>query len=181
MYSVAVFCGSKMGDNPLYKAHAAQLGALLAEKGLKLVYGGGKAGLMGVVADAALEAGGEVTGIIPSFLNSRERKHDRLTDTIVTETMHERKKLLFEHCDAAVIIPGGFGTLDELFELLTWNQLQLHHIKVFVLNTAGFYDTLQAHLRHMFHCGFLYANPEEEVFFVQHPDELRPLLGNNEQ
>ena len=180
MRSIAVFCGSQTGSHPLYLAHARQLGALLAQKGLRLIYGGGKAGLMGAVADAALEAGGEVTGIIPAFLNSRERKHDRLTETIVTETMHERKKLLFEQCDAAIIVPGGFGTLDELFELLTWNQLQLHHKKVFVLNTAGFYDTLHAHIVHTWHCGFLYSNPETEIIFVQSPEDLGPMLGNNE-
>ena len=180
MLAAAVFCGSQTGNNPLYEQHARQLGALLAQKGIRLIYGGGKAGLMGAVADAALEAGGTVTGIIPGFLNSRERKHDHLSETLVTESMHERKKLLFERCDAAIIIPGGFGTMDELFELLTWNQLQLHHKKVFVLNTAGYYDTLHAHLNHMYHCGFLYSNPSDEIFFIQRPDELLQYLGNNE-
>lgn len=181
MHSAAVFCGSQLGNNPLYEVHARQLGALLAKKGIRLIYGGGKAGLMGAVADAALELGGKVTGIIPSFLNSRERKHDHLTETLVTETMHERKKLLFEKCDAAIIIPGGFGTMDELFELLTWNQLQLHHKRVFVLNSGGYYDTLQAHLNHIYHAGFLYSNPADEIFFVQTPEELENHLGNIEQ
>jgi uncharacterized protein (TIGR00730 family) len=152
------------------------LGTLLAQKGIRLIYGGGKAGLMGAVADAALEAGGEVIGIIPHFLNSLERKHDALTETLVTETMHERKKLLFEKCDAAIIIPGGFGTMDELFELVTWNQLQLHHKKVFVLNTAGFYDTLRNHFNTMYSAGFLYSNPMDEIFFVQTPEELASFL-----
>jgi uncharacterized protein (TIGR00730 family) len=176
MRSVAVFCGSQQGHNPLYIQHAKELGALLAQKGIRLIYGGGKAGLMGAVADAALEAGGEVTGIIPRFLNSLERKHDALTETLVTDTMHERKKLLFEKCDAAIIIPGGFGTMDELFELVTWNQLQLHHKKVFVLNTAGFYDTLKQHLDNMYTTGFLYSNPSEDIIFVQTPEALSAHL-----
>lgn len=172
MQSAAVFCGSKMGSDPLYEEHARSLGTLLAQKGIKLIYGGGKAGLMGAVADAALEAGGEVYGIIPHFLNSRERKHDRLTETFVTDTMHERKKLLFEKCDAAIIIPGGFGTMDELFELLTWNQLQLHHKKVFLLNTGGFYNTLIDHFDQMYNCGFLYSNPRADLVMVNTPEEV---------
>jgi uncharacterized protein (TIGR00730 family) len=176
MQRVAVFCGSQHGAQALYADHTRQLSQLLAAKGIHVIYGGGKAGLMGIVADAALESGGAVTGIIPAFLNSLERKHDDLTQLLITETMHERKKLLFENCDAAIVLPGGFGTLDELFELLTWNQLQLHHKKVFVLNSGGFYSHLKQHILHMFEQGFLYSNPIEELVFVDTPEALEAHL-----
>jgi uncharacterized protein (TIGR00730 family) len=176
MQSIAVFCGSQNGNNPVYALHTRQLARLLAARNIHVVYGGGKAGLMGIVADAALEAGGRVTGIIPFFLNSQERKHEGVTELIVTQTMHERKKLLFEKCDAAIVLPGGFGTLDELFELVTWNQLQLHHKKLFILNSGGYYNTLRQHIELMYNEGFLYSNPFEEFNFIDEPEELERLL-----
>jgi uncharacterized protein (TIGR00730 family) len=176
MQRMAIFCGSQNGKNPLFEAHTRALGVLLARKNMHIIYGGGKAGLMGAVADAALLHNGRVTGIIPAFLNEQERKHEALTETLVTETMHERKKLLFENCDAAIILPGGFGTLDELFELLTWNQLQIHHKKVFILNSGGFYNHLKEHIGKMHEEGFLYMNPLDELVFVEEPGDLEPLL-----
>src|SRR5476649_611613 len=120
---ITVFCGSKTGSNPLFAVHAHELGVLLAEKKIRLVYGGGKKGLMGAVADAVMEKGGEVIGIIPELLINWEHQHDGITDLRVVADMHVRKKMLYELCDAAVILPGGNGTLDELFEMLTWNTL----------------------------------------------------------
>jgi uncharacterized protein (TIGR00730 family) len=176
MKSIAIFCGSQMGAHPLYKSHAEELVALLAGRQINIVYGGGKAGLMGLVADTALAAGGTVSGVIPGFLNTRERMHHGLTETIVTETMHERKKLLFEKCDAAVVLPGGFGTLDELFELITWNQLALHHKKLFLLNTAGYYQHLWQHILMMHEQGFLYGDPRQDFNFLETPTEMLKFL-----
>jgi uncharacterized protein (TIGR00730 family) len=176
MKSIAIFCGSQMGANALYQAHAQELVTLLAGRQVHIVYGGGKAGLMGVVADAALAGQAAVTGVIPGFLNTRERMHEGLTETIVTDSMHERKKLLFEKCDGAIILPGGFGTLDELFEMVTWNQLALHHKKVFFLNTAGFYNFLRQHIEHMHQEGFLYTNPLDEFNFLERPADIEPFL-----
>ena len=170
--SVAVFCGSQNGKNPLYVRHTAELGRLLALSRLKIIYGGGNAGLMGVVANAALAAGGEVVGIIPERLKEWERHHSGLTELVVVSDMHTRKKLMYQGCDAAIILPGGFGTLDELFEMLTWNQLKIHDKKIYILNTAGFYDPLHEHLRHLEKEGFLYDALEERVHFCPTPAEV---------
>ncbi len=120
--SIVVFCGSKNGASPLYEAHAKVLGKLLAENNIRLIYGGGNRGLMGAVANGVMEKGGNVTGIIPELLNQWEQKHDEITELIVVENMHVRKRLLYEMADAAIILPGGFGTMDELFETLTLIQ-----------------------------------------------------------
>lgn len=146
MKSIAVFCGSSLGTHPAYAREAVQLGTLLATHNIHLVYGGGKAGLMGVIADSVLAAGGKVTGVIPEFLNTRERKHESLTQLIEVQTMHQRKTIIYEMCDAAIIMPGGFGTLDEFFEIITWNQLTLHTKLVGLLNVEGFYDHLYQHM-----------------------------------
>ncbi len=144
--SFAVFCGSSMGNHPSYAKEAQALGHLLAQHDITLVYGGGKAGLMGVVADSVLEKGGRVTGVIPEFLNTRERKHENLTQQIEVQTMHQRKTIIYEMSDAAIALPGGFGTLDELFEIITWNQLTLHTKMVGLLNVEKFYDHLYQHI-----------------------------------
>jgi uncharacterized protein (TIGR00730 family) len=166
MQNIAVFCGSKYGQNPKFLEETIALCTLLGQYKKHVIYGGGNAGLMGTVANIALENGATVTGIIPQFLNTQERIHEDLTTLIVTETMHERKKLLFEKCDTAIILPGGFGTLDELFEMLTWNQLGLHQIKVVVLNVAGFYDHLQQHIQKMYEENFLYILPQEQIVYI---------------
>jgi uncharacterized protein (TIGR00730 family) len=174
--SLAVFCGSKSGNNPLFENHAKQLGYILASKKITLIYGGGNKGIMGAVANAVLEKKGKVTGIIPQLLTDREHSHQGLTELIIVEDMHIRKKMLYEKCDAAIILPGGFGTLDELFEMLTWNQLSIHSKKIFILNTAGFYNHLLAHAKTMLHENFLYDALEERITTITMPEEMEAFL-----
>ncbi|MGG9961033.1 TIGR00730 family Rossman fold protein [Ferruginibacter sp. SUN106] len=174
--SVAVFCGSKSGNNPLFENHATQLGHILAEKNIRLIYGGGNKGIMGAVANAVLEKEGKVTGIIPQLLTDREHSHQGITELIVVEDMHVRKKMLYEKCDAAIILAGGFGTLDELFEMLTWNQLSIHSKEIFILNTAGFYDHLIAHAKTMQQENFLYDAIEDRITIITVPDEIKTFL-----
>lgn len=138
--SVCVYCGSRRGARPGYVAAASDLGRYLAEADIRLVYGGGAVGLMGVVADAVLENGGRVTGIIPRFLDDAEVGKRDVTDMIQTETMHDRKARMAELSDGFVVLPGGLGTLDETFEILTWKQLKLHAKPVVLVNTDGYWD-----------------------------------------
>jgi uncharacterized protein (TIGR00730 family) len=147
--SVCVFCGSRHGGSPAYAEAAAALGRALAEADLRLVYGAGDVGLMGAVARAALAAGGRTFGVIPTPLIEREKGRRDLSTFVLTETMHERKKVMFMNADAVVTLPGGPGSLDELFEVLTWRQLGLHSKPVFLLNTDGYWDPLLALLRHV--------------------------------
>jgi len=170
--SLAVFCGSKNGSNSLYTEHAAQLGKLMAENNVRLIYGGGSAGIMGTIADSVMENGGSVTGIIPKVLLEWEVQHQNITELIVSDDMHIRKKTLYNLCDAALVLPGGFGTLDELFEIVTWNQLSIHDIQVFILNTDGFYDHLILHLQKMREEGFLYEKAGQSIIFVNTPAEI---------
>jgi hypothetical protein len=170
--SVAVFCGSQTGKDPLFARHTAELGKLIALLKLKLIYGGGSSGLMGIVADAALAGGGHVVGIIPERLKEWERHHKGLTELAIVPDMHTRKKMMYDRSDAAIILAGGFGTLDELFEMLTWNQLKIHDKKIYILNSAGFYDHLLHHLRQMEKEGFLYDVLEERVIFCSTPVEV---------
>lgn len=170
--SIVVFCGSKNGNNPLFEAHAKLLGNLLATNNIRLIYGGGNRGLMGAVANGVLEAGGSVTGIIPEILNQWEQQHDKITELIVVENMHVRKRLLYERADAAIILPGGFGTMDELFEILTWNQLSIHDKPIYILNTAGYYNALLQHMQHMLKEGFLYSSVDKAVTVISTPQEF---------
>lgn len=174
--ALAVFCGSKGGANPRYVQDAVAVGHLLAAKGIRLIYGAGGKGIMGAVADAVLEKGGQVTGIIPQVLVEWEAQHNGITELIVVEDMHSRKKMLYEKCDAALILPGGYGTLDELFEMLTWNQLSIHNKRIFVLNTAGFYDALYQHVQTMYKEGFLYDPPGERLVFIEKVEELERVI-----
>lgn len=174
--SVAVFCGSKNGTNPLFATHAAELGKLLAEKRIKVIYGGGSAGLMGVVADHAMQHGGEVMGIIPKLLLEWEVQHRGITELIICDDMHERKKRIYSVCDAAVILPGGFGTLDELFETVTWNQLTIHDKEIYILNSGGFYDHLVEHMELMKREGFLYEDAVKRITIIRTPGELMHYL-----
>lgn len=176
---LAIFCGSKKGANVLYEQQAKELAGLLAEKGVELIYGGGKNGLMGVVADTVMGAGGIVRGVIPQVLKQWEHQHDNLSELLVVDDMHVRKRKLYELCDAAIILPGGFGTLDELFEMLTWNQLSIHDKKIFILNTDGFYDHLLKHLEKMKAEGFLYTDVYEQITVLHQPQELRNYLKDN--
>ncbi|NQY08180.1 MAG: TIGR00730 family Rossman fold protein [Flavobacteriales bacterium] len=142
MKSVSVFCGSSLGTDKIFEEQAFQLGAALAKQKIELVYGGASIGLMGAVANGVLENGGKAFGVIPSFLNKREIGHKNLTELIVVETMHERKLKMSEMCDGVIALPGGFGTMEELFEMLTWAQLQIVKKPIGILNTNGFYNDL---------------------------------------
>ena len=170
--SLAVFCGSKSGNNPLYCEHAKQLGYLLASKSITLIYGGGNKGIMGAVANAVLEKGGKVIGIMPKILSGIEHSHTNLTEMIEVEDMHTRKKMLYEKCDAAIILPGGYGTMDEFFEMLTWNQLNIHNKNIFVLNTDGFYTHLISFLEKMEEDEFLYHKIIDRIVVVSSPEFL---------
>jgi len=153
--SVCVFCGSSSGVDPVHERVAAALGTALGERGIDLVYGGASVGLMGVVADAALAAGGRVVGVIPEGLFTREIAHRGVTELHEVATMHERKALMYDRSDAFVALPGGFGTLDELFEAVTWSQLGIHAKPAALLDVGGFWGPLVAQLDAMVDAGFL--------------------------
>lgn len=176
IHSLAVFCGSHAGNDPVFSEHAVSLGKILAAQDVTLVYGGGNVGLMGLIADAVMTGGGKVTGVIPSLLLSWERQHTGITELIITEDMHTRKRTMYEKSDAAVILPGGFGTLDELFEMLTWNQLSIHDKQIFILNSGGFYDHLVAHLDKMRTEKFLYEKADKSITVLREPAEIIPFL-----
>ncbi len=167
--SIAVFCGSKSGANSLYEQHAYALGRAMAERSITLVYGGGNKGLMGAVANAVMDHGGQVIGVIPRILTEWEHQHEGITDLRVVDDMHVRKKMMYELCDASVILPGGNGTLDELFEMLTWNTLNIHNKKIVLLNSAGFYDHLVQHIDTMGREGFLYSDWRERLIVCDDP------------
>ena len=173
--SLAVFCGSKSGNDPLFISHAQQLGYLLAQKNITLIYGGGNKGMMGAVANAVLENGGRVTGIMPRILSTLEHRHNGLTELFEVEDMHTRKRMLYEKCDAALILPGGYGTMDEFFEMLTWNQLNIHDKKIYVLNTNGFYDHLIRFLYKMESAGFLYHKIIDRLTLLDSPEAFDPI------
>lgn len=170
--SLAVFCGSKNGNNPLFATHAARLGMLMAERQVRLIYGGGSAGLMGIIADAVMAGSGHVTGFIPRLLLEWEVQHHGITDLVICDDMHERKKKIYSVSDAAVILPGGFGTLDELFEIVTWNQLTIHDKEIYILNSGGFYDHLVQHIEMMKQEDFLYDEAIKRITVVDNPDAL---------
>jgi len=172
MKRVCVYCGSNPGTRPEYREAAEHLGRLLAEQGLGLVYGGGGVGLMRVVADAVLAAGGEVIGVMPSALIGREVGHKGLSDLRVVESMHERKALMVELADGFLALPGGIGTMDELFEVWTWAQLGSHHKPCAVLNVAGYYTPLLTFLDHMVDNGFLRAEHRRQLLVDEEPASL---------
>jgi uncharacterized protein (TIGR00730 family) len=142
MKRITVFCGSSFGTEEIYKEQATLLGETLAEQNIELVYGGANVGLMGAVADGILSKGGKAIGVLPDFLRSKEIAHQGLTELILVESMHERKTKMNDLCDGVIALPGGFGTLEELFEMLTWAQLGLHKKPIAILNINGFYDSL---------------------------------------
>ncbi len=156
--SVCVFCGSLPGARTAYLAAARELGTQLAQRGIELVYGGGHIGLMGAVADAALGAGGRVVGIIPQHLMRPEVAHQNLTELVVVDSMHTRKHQMAERADAFVVLPGGYGTLEEMFEMITWLQLQLHAKPIGAINVSGFFDPLLALIKHSAQEGFIRPN-----------------------
>lgn len=170
--SLAVFCGSKEGNNPLFCEHAKQLGYMLAAKEITLIYGGSNKGIMGALANAVLEKNGKVIGVMPKLLNGVEHSHNGISEMFETEDMHSRKKMIYEKGNAALVLPGGYGTMDELFEMLTWNQLKIHNKKIYILNSGGFYDHLIAHLKMMEQENFLYKKLAEQVTIVSNPANL---------
>lgn len=174
--AITVFCGSKTGNDDSFIIHAKDLGKILAENKIKLIYGAGSVGLMGALADSCLQNDGEVVGIIPELLVEWEQQHNNLTQLIVTKDMHQRKKLLYEFGDAAIVLAGGYGTLDELFEIITWNNLKIHEKKIYIINTNQFYTNLLNHITQMQKQGFLYENWESRITVVESPNELLPYL-----
>ncbi len=174
--SLAVFCGSQNGNNALYVQHAARLGEVMAANDVTLIYGGGTAGLMGSIADAVMAKNGKVVGVIPQVLVTWERQHRGITQLIVAEDMHVRKKTIYSMCDAALVMAGGFGTLDELFEILTWNQLGIHDKRLFLLNSGGCYTHLIKHLQHMQEEKFLYDKLEDKIVVLDEPADLQKHL-----
>ncbi|MBB5751192.1 TIGR00730 family Rossman fold protein [Prosthecomicrobium pneumaticum] len=174
--SICVYCGSAAGAHPAYAEAAAVLGRAMADAGLRLVYGGGSIGLMGLVARHVMEAGGRVTGIIPEFLKQREIMLDAAHELLVTENMHQRKQEMFERADAFVALPGGIGTLEELVEMMTWAQLGRHDKPVLIANIEGFWDPLVALLRHMDREGFIRPGFEVGFVVVERAEDIVPTL-----
>lgn len=174
--TVCVYCGSGPGTNPRFIEAAIALGKVFAENGIRLVYGGGSIGLMGAVATSVLDHGGAVTGIIPDFLTSRERALTRIQEMIVTPDMHERKRLMFERADAFVALPGGIGTLEELVEQLTWQQLGRHTKPVLLANIDGFWEPLLALLAHMRETEFIRPSLSVDILKAERVEEILPRL-----
>ncbi|PGK38368.1 TIGR00730 family Rossman fold protein [Bacillus anthracis] len=158
MKSICVFCGSNYGESEEYKNAAEKLGEYLGEKNITLIYGGGKVGLMGSVANSALQVGGNVVGIIPEFLRDKEIAHQGITDLIVVDSMHSRKQKMNDMADGFIVLPGGYGTYEEMFEVLSWGQIGIHKKPVGLLNVDGFFDPLIDMLQHTVEKGF--ARPE---------------------
>lgn len=174
--SVCVYCGSATGHDDRFAAAADEFGIALAEANLRLVYGGGSLGLMGRVARAALSAGGTVVGIIPRFLHDREVMLQEVSELIVTEDMHERKRLMFEHSDAFVALPGGVGTLEEVVEMMTWSQLGRHEKPIILANIAGFWDPLNELIVHMTEAGFVRPGWEVSYDVVPAVADIIPVM-----
>lgn len=174
--SVCVFCGSSPGKEPIFAETAEQLGRHIAEAGLRLVYGGGNSGLMGIVARSVLAHGGKVTGIIPDFLKSRELMLDGADEMIVTANMHERKMLMFDKADAFVALPGGIGTLEELVEQMTWVQLGQHDKPVLLANIGNFWKPLLVLLAHMREAGFIRQEYEVRYQVAEKVEDILPML-----
>ena len=178
MQSVCVFCGSSQGTDPAYTEAARSLGRTLAEANVRLVFGGGHVGLMGVISNAALEAGGEVIGIIPKSLVERELAHPNLADLRIVGSMHERKAMMSDLSEGFIMLPGGTGTLEEFFEVLTWAQLGEHEKPCGILNVSGYYDPLIAVFDHMVDKGFLSASNRSLVLVESEPERLLQRLDH---
>jgi uncharacterized protein (TIGR00730 family) len=176
MHTVAVFCASANGSHPAYRATAIELGRKLAERNIGVVYGGAKVGLMQAVAEGALSANGRVIGVIPTILVDLEVAHEGLTELHVTDTMHTRKALIGQHADAFIALPGGFGTFEELFEVLAWQTLKLHAKPILLVNTNGFYDKMLAFLDHCVVEGMLTQKKREILLVAATVDEAIELL-----
>ncbi len=175
--ALCVFCGARFGADPATRDTAIGLGRLLATKGITLVYGGGGVGLMGLVANAALDNGGRAIGIIPNFLLQREAGHPALTETVVVETMHERKLQMFERSEAFVVLPGGIGTLEEFFEVLSWRTLGLHNKPIVIIDQGGYWQPLAALLRGVVEGGFAEPTHLDHVAFVSELKDVLPAIA----
>jgi uncharacterized protein (TIGR00730 family) len=174
--AICVYCGSSPGTEPAFIEAAQKFGKILAENGIRLVYGGGSVGLMGALAEAVLEHGGEVTGIIPEFLTKRERPRRLAQELIVTHDMHERKRTMFERSDAFVALPGGLGTLEELVEQLTWVQLGRHKKPILIANIAGYWSPLLALVEHMRAVKFVPSALRVDYLVAKRVEEILPML-----
>lgn len=174
--SICVLCGSGDGGAPAYRAAAMALGREMAARNIKLVFGGGSIGLMGAIADAVLDAGGEAIGVIPDFLIRYEVGHKRLTELVVTDSMHTRKRRMFEMADGFVVLPGGLGTLDETFEIVTWKQLRLHAAPIVVLDVDGYWAPLRELVGAVIAARFAHPKVAELMTFVTSADAVIPAL-----
>lgn len=172
MKRIAVYCGSHSGTSEVFAKDAAELGAYLATNGIELVYGGANVGLMGIVADAVIENGGSVIGILPKVLQHREIAHEKLTELIIVENMHQRKEKMMELSDGFIALPGGPGTLEELFEAFTWGQIGLHQKPCGILNSNGFYTHLEKHFDTMVATGFMQEASRNSISIATTPAEL---------
>lgn len=172
MKSISIFCASSIGNDAVYAEAAAELGAFLAKRNVKVVFGGSKLGLMGAVADGALQNGGEVIGVLPTFMRRKEVAHSGLTELIYVESMHERKLKMHQLSDGIITLPGGFGTFEELFEMLTWSQLGLHGNPIGILNVKGYYDKLLDMFDHMAHEGLLKSMYCDMILSAERPEAL---------
>ena len=175
--AICVFCGAADGDRAIHRAGAARLGTLLAEAGVRLVFGGGRAGMMGAMADAALAAGGEVVGVIPRHLMELEHAHPEATEMHVVDSMHSRKQKMFELADGFATLPGGIGTLDETFEIITWKQLGMHDKPIVVVDSDGYWEKLDGLIAATVAAGF--TSPETRTLYAMVPsvDEVLPTLA----
>jgi uncharacterized protein (TIGR00730 family) len=176
--SIAVYCGSKLGDKSTYAKTARELGAQMAARGIRLVFGGGRIGIMGQVADQVLINGGKVTGVIPHFLNDLEVAHKGVTELIIVETMHERKHIMFKRSDAFVILPGGLGTLDECMEIITWKQLQLHACPIIILDVDGYWKSLETLFKDIVLGGFAHPKALDLVSIVDSVDGVFEAINS---
>lgn len=172
MKKILIYCGSAKGNDEVYQTSAIKLGQLLVEHNLGLVYGGGNVGLMGIIADEVLRLGGEVIGVIPRLLMEKEVGHLNLTKMFIVEDMHQRKAKMFELSDACIAMPGGIGTMEELFEAFTWSQLGFHQKPCGVLNVNGYYDALHQLMQHMVDSGFLKQQHKDQLVFETDEEQL---------
>jgi uncharacterized protein (TIGR00730 family) len=175
--SIVVYCASSLGVNPIYNQVATELGEKMAARNIRLIYGGGGFGLMGNVADAVLQNGGEVTGVIPNFLADLEVAHSTLTEIHFVETMHERKYRMVQLAKGVIALPGGYGTLDELFEILAWRQLKLYEGPIAIVNTNGYYDLILQQLDRMVADGFLKAENRGLLLVAESVDDVLEMIA----
>lgn len=178
MKSITVFCGSSFGSEEIYKEQAYWVGKTLAKENIRLIYGGANVGLMGAVADGTIRNGGKAIGVLPHFLQSKEIAHTNLTELILVETMHERKTKMNELSDGVIVLPGGYGTLEEFFEMITWAQLGLHKKPIAILNIDGFYDDLMKMVQTMVDKGFLKQINQEMLLVSDNIGELLEKMKN---